>query len=460
MTLFFRRTLYIFFILAFLIITPTTILFANGYKFKLSSDFKTMVRLEKTGTLVLETEPDGARIRLNNVLEAEPFSRLASALRIGERRIIATPAKIKNLSPGEYDVTLELDGYWPWKKKLRIEEGKSTFAEDVKFFQKNTPQLISKAKIKALASSPDRNQLAFLTNDQVMDLSISGDDAEILPRPIGTSSAAEIKWSGDGKKIIAGSTVFNTSDGRLEINIKKYLDAEREYRWPLASSEIVYYLDKKKNGSSLNSFNLKNYENRAVYETAGQILDFLNNGQLYLIVLNDNKSELLIKDETGRMIRKIDLPLSRDYRFVPGGRFTSIIDRQHDIFYLFNEELYIPVVAKKNDVKLVDWVDRTKFLYANDSEIYLYYLENQESVLLARVSSPIKFIAWHPNNNYIIFATADAINAIELDDREKRSITELAQLERLEKPFLNATGNQLYFIGKTAQGEGLYRLGL
>jgi len=57
-----RRILYIFFIFLFLLITPLIILYANGYK--LSNNF----RLEKTGILILDSEPQDAKIFLEDTL--------------------------------------------------------------------------------------------------------------------------------------------------------------------------------------------------------------------------------------------------------------------------------------------------------------------------------------------------------------------------------------------------------
>ncbi|KKR32678.1 MAG: hypothetical protein UT64_C0026G0020 [Candidatus Falkowbacteria bacterium GW2011_GWF2_39_8] len=101
MTLTTRRFLYITFILSFLIITPLVILYANGYTFSLNK--KSIV---KTGMLVLNTKPESANIYLNGVPE-ETF--LGSYF--GKRIKVTTPAKIKNIIPGEYLVRVELENY-------------------------------------------------------------------------------------------------------------------------------------------------------------------------------------------------------------------------------------------------------------------------------------------------------------------------------------------------------------
>src|SRR3989344_4788562 len=99
MTLKVRRIISLIFILLFLTIAPAIVLYAAGFKFN-------------------------------------------------KNNFIVTPAKIKNLLPGEYNLSLELNGYSGWQKKLTIYPGSSTFAEDIYLFKNDLPVQIFPAKIK------------------------------------------------------------------------------------------------------------------------------------------------------------------------------------------------------------------------------------------------------------------------------------------------------------------------
>ena len=112
MTLKTRRLLYISFILAFLIITSSLILYATGYRIKLTWPIDFNQTFQKTGMFIFDTEPHGAKIYLNKKPQELFFKKIFTR----EESFIKTPTKIKNLLPGEYDITLELEGYWPWRK--------------------------------------------------------------------------------------------------------------------------------------------------------------------------------------------------------------------------------------------------------------------------------------------------------------------------------------------------------
>src|SRR3989339_825930 len=121
MTLKTRKFLYLFFVFLFIVITPIISMYAAGYKF--SGGFK----VQKTGSLIINSNPRGARILINNKVQQNIFKKIFSS----GGGYITTPAKIKNLSPEEYTVEINLKDYLPWKKKLTINPGQSTFAEDI-----------------------------------------------------------------------------------------------------------------------------------------------------------------------------------------------------------------------------------------------------------------------------------------------------------------------------------------
>src|SRR3989339_689587 len=111
MTLKTRKFLYLFFVFLFIVITPIISMYAAGYKF--SGGFK----VQKTGSLIINSNPRGARILINNKVQQNIFKKIFSS----GGGYITTPAKIKNLSPEEYTVEINLKDYLPWKKKLKTE---------------------------------------------------------------------------------------------------------------------------------------------------------------------------------------------------------------------------------------------------------------------------------------------------------------------------------------------------
>ena len=118
-----------------------------------------------------------------------------------------------------------------------------------------------------------------------------------------------------------------------------------------------------------------------------------------------------------------------------------------------------PLYESLSNIKLTKWISDKKLLYANDFEIWLLDLNNHKKTLLTRISQEITNIFWHPSNNYVVYTTDQTVNIIELDDREKRRITEIVKFEQIKWPFLKA-GDTLYFYTKIGNQEGLYKLAI
>ena len=84
------------FILLFLIIAPAIILYAAGFKLS-----KNGLAIQKTGMFIIDSNPRGAKIFINGQVQKKFINIL-----FNKNRFITTPAKIKNLLPGEYDLSL------------------------------------------------------------------------------------------------------------------------------------------------------------------------------------------------------------------------------------------------------------------------------------------------------------------------------------------------------------------
>ena len=122
----FRKILFYFFSALYLVLCPIIILYALGYIFtpKVEEGFA------KTGLIRIETLPANASILIANKHYAEK-----------------TPATIRNLLPGQYDVKILLRGFRPWMQKIKVEPGKAINFEKVLL----VPQSI---KIRTLVAKP------------------------------------------------------------------------------------------------------------------------------------------------------------------------------------------------------------------------------------------------------------------------------------------------------------------
>ena len=230
MSLKYRRILYIFFILIFFLITPLIWLYASGYT------LKNGFNLEKTGILIIDSEPSGAKIFLNNKLQKNFLSKILN----DKKNYIATPAKIKNLQAKEYEVRLEFNGYWPWQKKLIIKPGKSTFAEDIKLFKKTIPlKLLNNTDIdfsicpneKYLITSSKNTAIILDLNNKKQNFFLSDKNIDFK----------KIQWSSNNLKFISKNYIFDIKNWQNPIDLKKTINGNN-IQWK--DEDNIYYLQK------------------------------------------------------------------------------------------------------------------------------------------------------------------------------------------------------------------------
>jgi len=115
------------FILLFCLITPPILIYANGYRINWHS-----WKLDRTGLLEIKSEPTNALV---NIDELKAWW--------GKPKKIVTPVKLKNLRPGNYNVTLSLPGYYDWHKTLTVWPAQTTIVKDIRLFKKSEPQLLA-----------------------------------------------------------------------------------------------------------------------------------------------------------------------------------------------------------------------------------------------------------------------------------------------------------------------------
>jgi PEGA domain len=122
----FRKVLFYLFFALYLVLCPVIIFYALGYIFtpKLEEG------LTKTGLIHIDTLPSNALISIGKRHYAEK-----------------TPATLRNLLPGSYDIHIQLPGHRPWAQKVTVAAGKAVNLEKILLIPKTI-------KTQSLASGP------------------------------------------------------------------------------------------------------------------------------------------------------------------------------------------------------------------------------------------------------------------------------------------------------------------
>lgn len=435
-----RDYLFIVFIILFLFITIVTSLYSSGYKFNLAWPPKFNRLLQKTGMLAVATEPARAVVYLND----KPQKDLS--FKPWKNDYLLTPTKIKNLLPGEYELRLEQAGYWPYKQKIWINSGETTFIEDVNLFRENLPLLLISVPENALAMSPDRKYLYLETAKKIIILKTEAIRTLNLPE-----KAAGL-WL-KNNKLLASGIIFDPLKAAGDINYTKLIGAEASNWYLDEASNQLYYQNK----TSLNRWEINTKTNTLLLGGDDYLAYEPRADKLFIIVNIKNQIRLRsysLKDL--QLIRDTTLPTNGHYLFtkdIPG--YLSIYDDRNKTLYLYNENKLENEPAIIRGAKNWAIYNSDTLIYTNDLEIYTFSLINGRTELITRRSEAIEKMVWNATGNYLLFSTLNTLNVL---DFKNRNTTLLFRAEKISSPTLDEKNNNLYFWAKVGQQEGVYKM--
>lgn len=175
--------------------TIGVVLYGKGYRFGFD---KTGPAFNGTGLLVATSTPDGAQVIINGHLST------------------ATNNTI-NLSPGTYDVEIQKDGYFPWKKKITVEKEVVSKADATLFPTAPKLENITESGVDNPTIDPSYTKIAYTVASQsarkngvyVLDMSartlltLQSAATQITDETTALFSKATLSWSPDGQSILA-----------------------------------------------------------------------------------------------------------------------------------------------------------------------------------------------------------------------------------------------------------------
>ncbi len=437
-----RKILFSFFLLTFLIATPAISFYALGYKFKDGISF------QKTGILILDSEPKNARVYIDNEIQQSFINQF-----LKKENFKLTPQKIKGLLPGEYHVKIELDDYWAWEKKLNVYAGQSTFAENIKLFKKEHPILLQK-DVSSLSLSPNKNKMVAWNNEKISLITLP--EGITLDLKIATSVSEPI-WSKDSKKIIIDNYIIDTDNLEKISKVDEIIGKNvRNLQWDTENSDKIYY----QNNKQIGMYDLSSREAKMIFSNK-DINEYLPLGNtLYLITQTNNSSVFNIYDiESQTIVKTVNIPRS-DYslKYSTKSQIT-LFDESFNILFLINPDSIIrPLKETISNVSLVSWINDDELIYANDFEIWIFNKNSLEKKLITRISRKITSIFWLPTNGHILFSTDKDLSIVELDVREKYNITKIINLNEIKNANLGLEGSAIYFYSEIENEKGVYKL--
>ena len=146
-----RKIIFYIFLLIYLIVCPLLILRMLGFVFNPQTH-----QFVKTGIIYVSSNPPDARVTIN-----------------GRRVPEATPTVIRDLSPGQYTLRMELDGYEPWENEIPVVDKKATSVENILLIPKQwKTRVLNGLGLAKLVPIPGDNYFLAASDDIAQNISI------------------------------------------------------------------------------------------------------------------------------------------------------------------------------------------------------------------------------------------------------------------------------------------------
>lgn len=330
--------------------TATVIFFGNGYKINLDGNTSLV---SGTGLLVATSSPDGAQVIINGHLTT------------------ATDNTI-NLAPGEYQVKIFKEGYFPWEKKIIVKKEVVSKADALLF--PTAPQLASLTNIGILnpVIDPSGTKIAYTVASQsalkngiyVLDMSIrpiltlQNASSQIANDTTDEFSQSQTAWSPNSSQLLATiNSGFSSATFLLDTN--KLNSNPQDVTETLSSVDTTWNkLKSDKDKALINSLPKKM---RSEVTTNFDVLEW--SADETKILYSASVSATLPQIITPPLIGTDSTP---DIRNIEKGK-VYVYDLKEDRNYKILDE--IPKDAKRDNLPIKWYPDSKHLVYIHDKKI-------------------------------------------------------------------------------------------
>lgn len=431
-----RRFMFITAVILFVILTTGLSIFASGYRLNWQAAGGWQNLLVKTGSLLVESEPKGALASLEQIHgHYSPLEKKTAE----ERK---TPLKVNNLLPGEYLLTLNLNGYLPYQKKISINPSMTTILGEVVLFKNCLPMLVLPTESNSFNYQPDGHLVALPEEEMIFDLIAEKTLIKI-------SRDSQINWV-NGNQAIDGAKVINLDQGV----VSDYTAQLGKVENGLMSGNLLIY--SQAGGLSSLEMNTKKVQ---VLKTQGPVIGYEIVGDT-LVVLSTQETDTrleFIDYKNNRLLKETALLKAEDWDLKKEGQTLILSDRNHKITYVVDAKIQ-EVQHLLRDSHQPVLLNKAELAYAEGSEIHLYNLDLQKDSLLTRLGSEIKSLSAGPSG-YLAYATDQEVGTLDLNDPKKETTTLFSGANISQLKF-EKTGNALFFFAEIGNKKGLYKIDL
>jgi len=430
-----KRTRVIIFLVCsflFILITPSIVLYSQGYRIDLENK-----KFTQTGGLFLKILPRQTDVYIDGKLNKRTDFFFGSVL-------------IENLLPKKYKVEVKKEEHHSWEKTLEIKEKEVTEDKNIILFPQNINFSVLASQVEQFWFSPDQRKIILKEKEEpgwvlkLYDLNKNIKSHLIGQEDISPKEAQLINldFSEDSKKI--------------------YLEVSAGEESKLSSSPFAVTREKEE----IKYFTLEGFDgvkplltegespsppikDIVIYQQVDNDIYYLDNfGHLFKNGVRVTAMPFLIKQETEYVLEIFQ-------------GFIFLRELNGDL-YKFNPDLKVfeNFFERINSLKISP--DNKNLVYFSNHEIWILFLSDKndppqkkagEKLFLIRLSETITDVFWI-NSNYLIFIAGEKIKISEIDDRDKLNIIDIFETKKLPQNgsslemFFNQFDKKLYLLSE------------
>ncbi|MDP3244577.1 MAG: PEGA domain-containing protein [bacterium] len=431
-----RRLFFYLILIIFIISAPLVILYTAGFRYNFKQN-----KVLRTGAIILSSNPTGAAVFLNN-----------------RQRRETTPARLLNVTPGEYNVSLAKDGFYSWQKRLAAESNQVTFGNNVILFKKSEPVEISSGEIVDFILDPRGKTLFFIKKDgnlyEIWRQEANGETI-LTWRSTFTQTPKLLEWLADDALLIK-SEEYYLLNIKTNAQTIKSIDKITGRPWEKIGVVKNHNFLLGLSGNDLYSINPLSGTTDLLEH---QVTDFYPYGNKFIFLQKNEKGEASLKESEWTSVREIVRLPSVDFEFREAPPpWLALYDRTNKKMVLLSENDGSKQYTINGDGLCWLNADAPALLSRSSFEIWNNLPKNNPGDLITRVSEEITNMFCHPSRNAFIIATNNSIKALELDTRDQQNIYLLTKIEKIRETIMDKDGANIYFTGTKNQGQGLWRL--
>jgi len=395
-----RTFIFIFFVAVFVVVAPSLVLYAQGYRLNLPLEpGKKLIVM--TGGLFIKTNPKQADVLINGSLSGQTDFFFGSAL-------------VENLLPRQYRVEVKKDGYQTWEKNLSINEKEVTEARNITLFPAEIGFSAAEKNVDSILLSPDGKKIALrgqnngIWNLRLYDIAQNVTVSLVDEHDFSAKTASFVDWKwADAKTLnVSAATGNATSTWTIATDKDPARIAKIAAANPVGATTTIELAPQKNEGSSY---------------YLGQ------DGFIYKKDALGNPAKISPAQVSLKPGVDYSLWVFNNYYFVKAGAELFVLSPGKNSFEKIFDKL-------SSDPKLSP--DGKKVLIFSDSEIWIFFLKDKtdqptatagDKIFIARLSEKIADCDWL-NSDYLIFTAGNTIKAAEIDNRDKANIYDLAKM--------------------------------